>query len=899
MKQYLPIFFLLSTISLSGQSILETKLNGGEKGKSLISVLIEIEKSQPVRFYFLPTWLEGVVFDQDYKGQFLRLALDNLLLGTDLNYLEMDAHAIVFVKDPTMAIQRINSINTAVKERKKIEKVILGSLETGRRNGKIQIGGQIRDAKSNEPLVGASVYVSDLKLGVITDSDGNYSLSLPTGEHVITMNYVNYEERVIDLAAYKDGEINMVLEEAPRMLEEIMVMDRAAREVTTSRIGQTQFTMKEIKRQPAFMGEVDLIKQIQVQPGVTTAGEAASGFNVRGGGADQNLILYDGMPVFNSSHVFGFFSAFNAEAIRDVSFYRGGIPAEFGGRVSSVLDITSREGDYEKWTGSGGLGIISSNLLVSGPIKKNKSSVSLSFRTTYSDWLVNSIRTNYVDLTNSSVSFYDGAAKITHKFSNRTKITFSGYASHDQFRLQGDTTYQWDNLLGSVRLDHSFSSQLSSTFTIGSGTYGYEVNDRDERTGFNLFYKITYPSLKADFNYQHGIHKISFGAQSIYYLFNPGTLNPGSPNSNIIPVQMDEQKSLENALYLGDGVTIKEKYYIEGGVRFSMFTAYGPAKVNIYEDGLPKSSATQIDMIEYGNGEKIKTFTGLEPRLSLRYTINPNSSIKAGYNRIYQYLHLVSNTTAITPVDIWQPSNFYFKPQAADQVSIGYFKNFKEKTYEAFVEVYHKAINNILDFKDGADLILNDQLETDLLQGKGEAYGVETSIAKNLGRLTGSINYTYSRSLRTINGPYPEERINNGSTYASNFDQPHIINLVWKYNISRRYFFTGNFTYHSGRPVTTPLSGFLVDNIKVASFSERNQYRIPDYHRLDIAFVLEGNHKRKKFWDGTWTLSFYNLYARRNPYTVFFEDDGNGFLRPYQLSIIGTIVPSLSYSFKF
>lgn len=886
-------------MSLSAQSILETKLNGGEKGKSLVSVLIEIEKSQPVRFYFLPTWLEGIEFDQDYKGQPLRLALDNLLLGTDLNYLEMEAHAIVFVKDPTMAIQRINSINAAVKERKKIEKVILGSLEAGRRNGNIQIRGKIRDAKSNEPLMGASVYVIDLQQGVITDSDGNYSLSLPTGEHVITMNYVNYEERVIDLAAYKDGEINMVLEEAPRMLEEIMVMDRAAREVTTSRIGQTQFTMKEIKRQPAFMGEVDLIKQIQVQPGVTTAGEAASGFNVRGGGADQNLILYDGMPVFNSSHVFGFFSAFNAEAIRDVSFYRGGIPAEFGGRVSSVLDINSREGDYEKWTGSGGIGIISSNLLVSGPIKKNKSSVSLSFRSTYSDWLVNSIRTNYVDLTNSSVSFYDGAAKITHKFSNRTKVTFSGYASHDQFRLQGDTTYQWDNLLGSVRLDHSFSSQLSSTFIIGSGTYGYEVNDRDERTGFNLFYKITYPSLKADFNYQRGIHKISFGAQSIYYLFNPGTLNPGSPNSNIIPVQMDKQKSLENALYLGDGVTVKEKYYLEGGVRFSMFTAYGPAKVNIYEEGLPKSSASQIDMIEYGNGEKIKTFTGLEPRLSLRYTINQNSSIKAGYNRIYQYLHLVSNTTAITPVDIWQPSNFYFKPQVADQVSIGYFKNFKEKTYEAFIEVYHKSINNILDFKDGADLILNDQLETDLLQGKGEAYGVETSIAKNLGRLTGSINYTYSRSLRTINGPYPEERINNGSTYSSNFDQPHIINLVWKYNISRRYFFTGNFTYHSGRPVTTPLSGFLVDNIKVASFSERNQYRIPDYHRLDIAFVLEGNHKRKKFWDGTWTLSFYNLYARRNPYTVFFEDDGNGFLRPYQLSIIGTIVPSLSYSFKF
>lgn len=648
-----------------------------------------------------------------------------------------------------------------------------------------------------------------------------------------------------------------------------------------------------------MLGEVDLIKQIQVQPGVTTAGEAASGFNVRGGGVDQNLILYDGMPVFNSSHAFGFFSAFNAEAIRDVNFYRGGIPSEFGGRVSSVLDITSREGSYDKWTGSGGIGIISTNFFISGPVQKDKTSVSASIRTTYSDWLINTIRTNYIDLSNSSVSFYDGALKLAHKFSDRTKLTVSGYASSDWFRLQGDSTYQWQNLLGSIRLDHSFSPKLSSTFTLGTGSYAYEVNDRDTRTGFSLYYQITYPSAKADFNYQSGIHKLSFGAQSTYYNFNPGTLEPSSEQSNVIPYQMEKQKSIESALYIGDGLSFGEKYYVEGGLRFSLFSVVGPATVNIYQPDVPKTTSTQIDIKEYGSGETVQNYSGLEPRLSLRYNLNPNSSIKAGYNRIYQYLHLVSNTTAITPVDVWQPSNTYFKPQVADQVSIGYFKNFKDKMYEAFVEVYHKKINNILDFKDGADLILNDHIETDLLQGVGEAYGVETSISKNSGRLTGSINYTYSRSLRTINSEFEEERINNGNTYASNFDQPHIVNVVWKYNISRRYFFTGGWTYHTGRPVTTPLSGYLVDYIKVANFSERNQYRIPDYHRLDIAFILEGNHKRKKFWDGTWALSFYNVYARRNPYTVFFEDDGSGFLRPYQLSIIGTVLPSLSYSFKF
>lgn len=886
-------------MSLYGQSILDIKLKGGEQGKSLTSILEEIEQNQPVRFYFLPTWFKGIVFDQDYKGQSLRIALDNLFLGSDLNYLEMDTHAIVFVKDPTMAIQRISSINTAVRERKKIEKITLGNPEVGKRAAKVQVQGKIRDAKNNEPLTGASFYVSDLKVGVTTDMDGNFSISIPAGEHVVTVNYINYEERVIDLSAYQSGAINLILEEMPRLLDEIIVMDRTVREVTTSRIGQTQLSIAEIKHKPAMLGEVDLIKQIQVQPGVTTAGEAASGFNVRGGGVDQNLVLYDGMPVFNSAHAFGFFSTFNAEAIRDVNFYRGGMPAEFGGRVSSVLDITSREGNYERWTGSGGIGIISTNFFVSGPIKKDKTSVAASIRTTYSDWLINTIRTNYIDLTNSSVSFYDGALKLSHKFSDRTKLTVSGYASSDWFRLQGDTTYQWRNLLGSLRLDHAFSPRLSSRFTVGTGSYAYEVSDRDPRTGFNLYYKITYPTAKADFNYQSGKHHVSFGAQSSYYHFNPGTLEPTTDQSNIAPYQMEIQKSVESALYVADGISIGEKYYIEGGLRYSLFTLMGPATVNTYEPGVPKSTGTQTGEVTYGSGEKVQSYSGLEPRLSLRFNVNPNSSIKGGYNRIYQYLHLVSNTTAITPVDVWQPSNTYFKPQVADQVSIGFFKNFKEKTYEAFVEVYHKKINNILDFKDGASLILNDHIEADLLQGKGEAYGVETSLTKLSGRLTGSINYTYSRSLRTIDGEFDEEKINKGNPYPSNFDQPHIVNINWKYNISRRYFFTGSWTYHTGRPITAPLSGYVIDKIIVANFSERNQYRIADYHRLDIALILEGNHKRKKFWDGTWAFSLYNVYARRNPYTVFFEDNGKGYLKPYQLSIIGTVVPSISYSFKF
>lgn len=890
--------FMLMSLIGSGQSILDTRINSQHSNKSLLEVLEDIESVYPVRFYFLPEWLEGLSISAGQVGTPLRVVLDEIFMDTQLQYLEMNPSAIVILKDPTLAMQRINTINTASRQLKKISRINLGSVTDQKIKARVSIKGFVRDSNTQDPLIGASIQISGVGKH-ITGANGAFEFVLPSGNYALTLNYVNYEETLVDLGAFKSGELNLVMEEAPKMLDEIVVMDKATSESTTSKIGQTQITIGELKRKPALLGEVDLIKQLQLQPGVTTAGEAAAGFNVRGGGADQNLVLYDGIPVFNSSHAFGFFSTFNAEAVRLANFYRGGIPAEFGGRVSSVLDITSREGDYQKWSAGGSVGIISSTVFVNGPIVKDKTSLAASIRTTYSDWLINTIRTNYIDLTESSLRFYDGSLKITHRISDNTKLSLSGYASTDWFQLKGDTTYQWQNRLGSFRIDHTFSPRFSATLTVGSGTYGYEVADRDKQTGSRLYYKISYPSAKIDFGYQAGVHKISFGAQSTYYLFNPGTLEPISEQSNITAYQLEKQQSFENAIYIGDEFSMGEKYHIEAGLRASFFAAIGAATVNVYEPGLPRSTSSIIDQVNFKDGEVIQKYYGLEPRFSMRYDLNSNASVKIGYNRIYQYLHLVSNTTAITPVDVWQPSNTFFKPQTANQISIGYFRNFKEKKYEVFVEPFYKRINNILDFKDGADLILNDHIETDLLQGTGEAYGVEMSVSKTLGRLTGSVNYTFSRSFRTISSAFEENRINKGKAYPSNFDQPHIVNVGWKYNLSRRYFFTGNWTYHTGRPVTAPIAGYLVDNIKVADFSERNQYRIPAYHRLDVALVLEGNHKRKKVWDGTWTLSLYNFYARKNPYTIFFEDDGNGFIRPYQLSIIGTVLPSLTYSFKF
>lgn len=895
-KIILGSLLCIVTFGLFSQSVLDKKPTV-QPGQSFTSLLEQVEQTSNVHFFFLPEWFTDIRIDKEYKGESLRLILNDLFVGTDFTYIEFNENTIVFIRDPKQAIERTQLLTEAVNERKKIETLTFG--QSTARQKSVTLSGFVKGNKNDEMLVGANVFVSDLKKGTTTDGNGNFTIVMPSGEHIINISYLNHDEKVVLVNIYEDAKLQVVLEEIPMLLEEVVVQDKAAREAITSNIGQVQLSIKDVKRAPSILGETDLIRQIQILPGVTTAGEAASGYNVRGGSADQNLILYDGMPIFNSSHVFGFFSAFNSEAVRDVTFYRGGIPAEFGGRVSSVLDIRSREGNQEKWSGGAGIGALTSNFHIGGPLKKNKTTLAASIRTTYSDWLINSIRTNFIDLTNSTVTFYDASFKLAHKFNDRTKVAVSAYVSQDKFRLQGDTSYRWNNLMGSIQLDHIFSQQLTGSLHVGYGSYSYDVENRSRVNGFNLSYQIRYPSVKLDFRYAHGQHKLVAGIQALYYGFNPGSLTPNSPQSIVAPIQIENQQSLEYAAYLSDQISFSEKLNLDLGIRYSMFNSYGPGKINMYENGRPLSLSSLQSTKNYQAGEVIQSYNGLEPRVSLRYTISPTSSFKLGYNRIYQYLHLVTNTTAITPIDIWQPSGMYFKPQIADQVSFGYFRTTKNKVYDMFVEVYNKDIANILDFKDGAKLILNNQIETDLLQGTGRAYGIEAQIAKSQGNLTGSISYTYSRSLRIIKGPTSSESINDGKEFASNFDQPHNLNFNWKYAISRRIFFTGGFTYRTGRPITVPVGGFTIDNISVSNFSARNEYRIPDYHRLDLALVIEGNHKRKKFFDGTWTFSVYNVYGRKNPFTIFFREAVNGTLLPYQLAIIGTALPSISYSVKF
>lgn len=888
------LLFLFSLITLVGvaQSPFDITLSVKER-KPIAQVFAEIEKSNRVKFFYREEWISNVYVDESYDGYSLERALTNLFSNTDINFSVMYGYAVVIAKDPAKALDRENILRTAIVQKKNVNEQIVGSPANFKAGQIVKLRGLVT-SETNIPLASASVLVEDINVSVNTDVSGKYELSMPAGEHVLAIRSVNFGDKVIDLKIYEDGVLDIEMEETPIVLEEVEVNDQA---ILTTRLGQTSLQMKDLKRAPAFLGEVDVIKQIQMQAGVTTVGEVASGFNVRGGSVDQNLVLFDGTPIFNTSHALGFFTAFNSDAVNSVNFYRGGIPAEYGGRVSSVLSITSQEGNKQKWTGSGGIGIISSHLTIGGPIKRDTTTIMASIRASYSDWMLKTIKSNYQNLQNASVAFYDGSMKFSHKFSAKTKLTISGYTSNDRFTLSNDTIYNWRNITGSVRVDHSFTDRFYSTVTLDYGKYAYQLEEEDPYNAFTLDYSVTYPSLNLDFNL-NGRHEIAFGLHNRMYDFQPGDRKPTHVESNIARTRIPNERSLETALYISDGFYWRDNIFVEAGLRYSLFNRVGAATVYQYLEGAPLENRNIVDSTVYKNNEVIKTYHGAEPRLSFRYTLTPNSSFKLGYNRIYQYIHLVTNTAAVTPVDIWQSSNAYFKPQIADQVSFGYYRNLSDNMFETFVEAYYKHVKNTLDFKDGADLILNKNLETGLLPGIGQSYGVEISATKVKGRLVGSANYAFSRSLRQVDGVFESEKINGGQIFASNFDQPHVVNLNWRYNVSRRYFLAGNFTYHTGRPLSLPESSYATDGTPISNFSERNRYRIPDYHRMDLAFIMEGNHKRKKFWDGTWVVSLYNVYARKNAYSIYFKSDHSGALRPYKLSVIGTIIPSLSYTFK-
>ena len=768
---------------------------------------------------------------------------------------------------------------------------------------KVILSGVASDSNNNETLIGVSVYISELNIGTYTNEYGFYSISVPQGNYTVQVSYVGFETIQEKIEINQNIKKNFSLKESNQELNEVVITKNIYRtNIKKPEMSVNKLSINTIKQMPAILGETDVIKSILTLPGVTNAGEGQSGFNVRGGSADQNLVLLDEATIYNTSHLFGFFSVFNTDAIKDLKLYKGGIPSRFGGRVASVLEIYQKDGNNTDFHMNGGIGIISSRLLVEGPIVKNKGSFLFAGRSSYAHLFL-----KLTDNKNSAY-FYDLNTKLSYKLNENNNLYASGYFGRDVFSLNESFVNTYGNSVFNLRWNHLFSNKLFSNLSLIYSDYYYGLTL--DFIGFNWDSGIKNYNLKYDFkHYLSDKVKLFYGANAIYHDFNPGKIEPTNDTSGINPDQLAKKYAFEPSVYIDVEQQITDKLAINYGLRYSKFYRLGDEEINLYannqavvynEDFQIYEKATPIGTEYFGKNKTIAQFGNLEPRVSIAYTLNESSSIKASYNRMSQYLHLISNTQSPTPLDVWAPSDDYLKPQILDQVAFGYFKNFQNDDYTLEVETFFKKLKNRLDYIDGADLIANDDIEQVVLNGEARAYGLEILARKNNGKLNGWISYTLSRSeQRTPGRTAAETGINNGEWYKTGWDKLHNIAITSMYKLNEKWSFSSIFLLQSGQPVTYPNGQYQYQGISVPTYGLRNENRLPTYHRLDISATLVPEKNKNRNWYGEWVFGIYNVYSRKNAASISFrqnQDSGNN--EAVRLSIFG-IVPSVTYNFKF
>ena len=768
---------------------------------------------------------------------------------------------------------------------------------------KFTISGTVSNIESNETLIGVNILFPELQTGSATNEYGFFSITLPEGTYKVQISFLGFYDLVETINLSEDKVFNYQLSEAIESLGEVIIKKNVEKlDIRRPQMSVNALSSNSIKQIPVVLGEADVIKSITLLPGVTNAGEGASGFNVRGGAVDQNLILLDEATIYNSSHLFGFFSVFNPDAIKDLKLYKGGIPARYGGRVSSVLDIYQKEGNSKQFHGNGGIGIVSSRLLLEGPIKKDEGSFLLGGRSSYAHLFL-----PLFDIDNKA-SFYDLNSKISYKLNDKNNFYLSGYFGRDIFTISDSFENTYGNAVLNFRWNHLFSDKIFTNLSViySDYYYGLKLNfvEFDWNSGIQNF------NLKYDFkHYLTNKITLQYGLNSIYYKFNPGKIEPSTPTSGINPFQLTNKYAFENAIYLDAEHRLTGNLTASYGLRFSSFLRLGQDELNVYENNQAVlfnedlqiyEKADPIDTDTFNRSDIIESFSNLEPRVSLAYQLNDQSSIKASYNRMSQYLHLLSNTSSPTPLDVWTPSGKYIKPQLLDQFAVGYFRNFKDNEYSLEIESFYKEIKNRIDYIDGTDLIANNAIEQVILNGDAKAYGLEFLLRKNEGRFKGWLAYTLSKSEQKTEGRTKTELgINNGNWYNTPYDKTHDISFTGSYELNKKWQFNANFLFQTGQPTTYPNAQYEYNGINIPSYSNRNEFRLPSYHRLDISTNYTPKPDKTKGWQASWVFGIYNLYNRRNAASISFSENRNtGANEAIRLSIFG-IIPSVSYNFKF
>lgn len=763
---------------------------------------------------------------------------------------------------------------------------------------KFTISGYVKDASSGEELIGVTVYIPQLKAGTTTNAYGFYSLTVPKGQYDVLFSYVGFQAHAQATDMTKDISQNIQMLSEATMMQEVVVEEKALdANVVDVQMSKNTINMTQLRKLPALFGEPDIIKNVQMMPGVISAGEGTSAFFVRGGGADQNLILVDEAPIYDPSHLFGLFSVFNSDVVKDSELYKGGIPSRFGGRLSSILDVRTKDGNNKEVHATGGIGTLATRLMVEGPIAKEKASFIVSARRSYVDLFLKAADNQ------NSVYFYDINAKVNWKVNNKNRFFLAFYTGRDAFKFNGgDFGFAWGNQTGTFRWNHLFNDRLFLNTSVIVSKFDYKLESKDPVQAFKWTSDIQEVSFKNDLSYFINTNnELTFGYHLSGRQFSPGDVSPNSEQSFFSSFHLSKMYALDHGLYVSNHQKLSDAITLDYGVRLSIFQNVGKMDLMLYEDPKDNVNIVHTDTVHYGPWKNIKTFTNLEPRVGIRYMLDPQQSVKVSYNRMVQNTHQIAAGTVPVPFNTWSPSNAYLDPQIADQYAAGYFRNFQDNMYEASVEAYYKDISNVTDFADNAQLFLNKDLSTEFRQGHSWGYGVEFAAVKKQGKLTGQVSYTWSKAERKIDG------VNQGRQFYANYDRRNVVNVMATYDLNDKWSFGATFNYSTGRPITFGNGRYELDQYNAVDITERNGYRLPDYHRLDLSATLNPRKNMTRKWKGQWVFSIYNAYNRKNPFTIYTQtvkdDDGHvigdGTQKEAKMIYLFPILPMVTYNFKF
>lgn len=828
-----------------------------------------------------------------FKGFSLKGPVGDLFFRPLVQAQSEEGEAIVDQDSPTPDGEYLKTYGDFINER-----IVIGSAKNGKKKEKVLLSGVVTNSGDKSPIQQALLKIAEAGKTAITDVSGNYNIQLEPGTYTLTVSSLGMFERNYRLTLLSDGKLNIALKTKSFLLEEAEVLANRNNNVTSTTMGFERITEKAIKELPAILGEKDVVKTVLLLPGVQSVGEISSGFNVRGSPADQNMFYINDLPVYNSSHLFGLFTTFNSDAISEFNFYKNNIPIEYGGQLSSIFDIDVKKGNNKYFSTRGGIGPTSARVLVEGPIKKENSSYLVSVRSTYSDWLLKQV--DDLDVKNSAASFNDALLDFSLNLNKNNNLDLFFYGSSDYADLSFGIKNDYSNLGAAIKWTHLFNKNLTGELALVKSRYAYkeensEIGYLSNKHSFGLNHTELKAGLKYDLKQKHSFR---LGLDVKYYKLDFGDFLPLSDESNVQPVTFEPEQALNASVFLGDTWDVSARLAIEGGVRASYYAYLGPKTIYQYEKNTPKEPGTITGSDFYGKNELVKTYQNLDYRISAKYELPGNSSVKAGYNLIHQYIFMLSNTISVSPISKWKLSDPHLKPMGGGQYSLGYYKNFPQKQIETSVEVYYKSVENLVEYKDGAEFITNQYPEANIIQGDLEAYGIEWMAKKKEGKLNGWINYTLSKSEVRAFNPVTGEKNNQGLAYPANYDRPHAVNLALNYRVTKRLSFSVNMVYSTGRPITVPTAIYYLNDIEVTAFSKRNEYRLPDYFRTDLSINIEGNLKKNKLAHSSWSLSFYNLTARKNPYSMVFQNV-NGEIKGYKISILGTMIPSINYNLKF